>query len=496
MRASRPTHLVVLIAAACWLARPPVSHAADWTALETDHFQVLSQVPERPSREIIRRLHIYMQALPKLTNLPVRPATVPTQVFLLDEASFERTRVGHNRVSGYFLPRTFRNIIVVDASKDLATSLQIIQHEYVHFAIQNARLSNLPAFYEEGLAQFLESFTYKGQRFNWGYFPPGYHGIARSHVMSLPQLLAVEVGKGDYVDENRQTPFYKRSLLLMHYCNVGEAGYRQPIQRLAARMADGDAPAAAFDGEFGVSPEEFDAKLDMYLVREAELRYMSLPAGDLERDPGTLALALSPGEADVRFGNLLLEIVPQDAGLGALFASQLEKSGVRDRAAAGLAMALEQQGKSEDADAALDRLAAMPDPSVAALVMAGDVLFHRAQGDIDPDLMGNVLRRAASYYDAALVEDPNSIEALFGRGVVEIYLQDDLEGSARRLAAAYPNSDQNADIALLLALHFDALGEDEAARKIMQAAACGAVSPHMRAIAEDKLGAIRCFRSS
>ena len=51
---------------------------------------------------------------------------------------------------------------------------------------------------------------------------------------------------------------------------------------------------------------------------------------------------------------------------------------------------------------------------------------------------------------------------------------------ARRLAAAYPASGQNADLALLLGLHLDALGSHESARRIMQSAACGVVSPTMR----------------
>jgi hypothetical protein len=490
---SYPAFLIAIVGA---FAQPAAARAEAWSALETDHFQVLSQVPESRSRDIIRRLHVYMQALPKLTNLPVRPASVPTLVFLLDEASFERTRAGQSRATGYFLPRTFRNIIVVNASRDLATSLQIIQHEYVHFAIQNARLSNLPAFYEEGLAQFMESFTYRGQRFNWGYYPPGYQAIARSHVMSLPRLLAVKVGEGDYVDDDRRTPFYLRSLLLMHYCSIGEAGLREPYQRLAARIADGDPPDEAFDAEFGMSPGALDEELDMYLVRDAELRYMSLPAGELERDPGIRKVSLSAGEADVRFGNLLLETSPRDGGLATLFLPHLGNAAVGDHATAGLAIAYELHGRRKESDVELDRLATMPDVSVAALLRAGELLFTRAQEDIDPDQLRNVLRRAASFYDAALGKDPDSIEALFGRGVVEIYLQDDLEGSLRRLLAAYPKSDQNADLALLLALHFDLLGEEEAARKIMESAACGAVSPRMRALVEDKLGAFRCYSSS
>jgi hypothetical protein len=234
----------------------------------------------------------------------------------------------------------------------------------------------------------------------------------------------------------------------------------------------------------------------MYLSRAAELRYFSLPAGELERDPQIRPLALPAGEAEVRFGNLLLETVPRDPELPALFEAALASPAVGDLAAAGLAMAHERSGERGKAETELARIAGMPDASVAALVAAGDVLFSRAQeDDVDADLLPNVLRRAASYYDAALARDPRSLEALFARGVVEIYLQDDLEGSARKLAAAYPVSGQNADIALLLALHFDALGEDDAARKIMQPAACGTVSPRMRRLAEKELGSLRCYRT-
>lgn len=492
MRHARSTLIAALVAALGALACPAAAPAAEWSSLETGHFQVLSQVPEPRSREIIRRLHIYMQALPRLTNLPVRPADAPTRVFLLDDASFERTRAGQSRVTGYFLPRTFGNIIVVEASRDLATSLQIVQHEYVHFAIRNARISNLPAFYEEGLAQFMETFTFQGHRFNWGYFPSGGEAKARSKVMPLTRLLAVKVGEGDYVDDDRKTPFYLRSLLLMHYCNLREPGLREPLRRLAARMADGDPPDVAFDGEFGMSPEALDEKLDTYLARDAGLPYSSLPAGELERDPGIRTAALKPGEAEVRFGDLLLETVPRDDGLVALFLPHRDDAAVGDLATAGLARAYENLGMHEEADAELDRLAAMPDVSGAALVEAGELLFARAHEGVEPDRLGNLLRRSASYFDAALGKDPGSIEALFGRGVVEIYLQDDLEGSLRRLAA-HPKADQNADMALLIALHLDLLGEGEVARKIMDSAACRSASPRMRALVEDKLGAIRCY---
>lgn len=495
MSTSRRAPWPAILALAAVASLAPEARAAEWTSFETEHFQVLSQVAEGPSREIIRRLHIYMQALPKLTNLPVRPGDTPTRIFLLEEPDFRRASVGRASISGYFLPRTFRNLIVVDASKDLLTSLETVQHEYVHFAIQNARLTDLPAFYEEGLAQLMQSFRYGGHRFNWGYFPAGQDIQAHSNSMSLRDLLAVEVGKGDYVDEERQTPFYARSLLLTHYCNLGDSEYLEPLKRMAGLIADGSAPDAAFDAEFGMPFEEMDRKLDMYLSRDAVSRYLSVPSGDVERDLEVRRTGLSAAEAEVRFGTLLLEAAPDDPGLAALFESHKADATAGDLASAGLAMTYERANRKREADAELDRIARLPDASVAALVMAGDALLERTQAeDFDLRLGANVMRRAASYYDAALAKEPQSLDALFARGLLELYLQDDLQSSARRLAAAYPASGQNADLALLLALHLDALGSEDSARRIIQSAACGVVSPAMRGLAEKKLGPLRCYR--
>jgi hypothetical protein len=370
-----------------------------------------------------------------------------------------------------------------------------VQHEYVHFAIKNARLTDLPAFYEEGLAQLMESFRYGGHRFRWGYFPAGLDVQAHSKSMSLRDVLAVEVGKGDYVDEERRTPFYARSLLLAHYCTLGNSAYLEPLKRMAGLIADGTPTEAAFDSEFGIPFEEMDQKLDMYLSRDAESRYLSVPAGEVERDLEVRRTGMPAGAAEVRFGILLLETEPDDAGLAALFESHKSDATIGDLASAGLAMTYERLNRKREADAELDRIAQMPDASVPALVMAGDVLLGRTQADdFDPDLAANVLRRAASYYDAALANAPHSLDALFSRGLVELYLQDDLESSARRLATAYPASGQNADLALLLALHLDALGSQDSARRIMQSAACGVVSPTMRGLAESKLGPLRCYR--
>lgn len=495
MRSCLPRPRALVLAAALVAIVPAPRAAADgWIALESPHFKVLSQVPESRSREIIRRLDIYMQALPTLTNLPVKPAPGVTEVFLLDAGDFARVTVGRGKVAGFFMPRPFHNRIVVDASRDLRNSLEIVQHEYVHFAIRNANLGDLPAFYEEGLAQIMETFSLSGQRFNWGYFPPGYEVVARSKFMPLEQVLAIRTSSPDYTNEQRQTPFYSRSLLFLHYCLRGQPEFREPLERLAGRLADGDSVEAAFDAEFGMTFDTMDKTLDDYLGLRAASLFMTAPKKDFDRDPHIVGRAMPPGLPEIAFGDLLTEAAPKDPGIVSLFESLTQVDAVADRAAAGLAAAYDRDGRRADADAQIDRLARMPNASAAALAAAGEALFEQAQDDKLPESAPtNVLRRAASFYDAALEKDPDSLEAVYGRGLVEIYLQDDLLRTARLLLDAYSRSDGNADLAVLLAAHFDALGDTAAAEKARKAAACGAISAGTRRSLEKKVGPVRCF---
>jgi hypothetical protein len=495
LRAAPPKSAVLPLLALVAMA-PAAARAAEWTAFETPHFRVLSQVSESRSREIIRRLDIYMQALPKLTNLPVKRAAGVTEVFLLDAADFARAQVGRGKVSGFFLPRSFHNRIVVDASSDLRSSLAIVQHEYVHFAIQNANLGDLPAFYEEGLAKVMESFTAAGQGFSWGHYPPGYRIAARSKFMPLAQVLAMRTSSPDYRNEQRQTPFYSRSLLFLHYCIRGRPEYREPLERLAARLADGDAVETAFDGEFGISLEAMDEELDAYLAERAETLFLRATRQEFDRDPKVETRPLPPGAADIAFADLLAEVVPGDPGLVPALESLRSVEAVADLAAAGLAAAYDRAGRRADADAEVDRIAAMPRASVEALAAAGEVLFARAQDDtLSQPAAENLLRRSASYYDAALDKDAASLTAIYGRALVEVYLQEDLLRTARMLLDAYPRSGHSADIAILLAAHFDALGDAAAANRARTTAACGAISPGTRASIEKKVGPIRCFRA-
>lgn len=488
----------VLVAAIMLLpVRPGL--ADEWIALETPHFLVLSQVPEKRARRIFDRLHIYMQALPVMTNLPMRTPSVPTRIFLLDNADFQRVKKGHGDISGIFMSDSFRNAMVVNAAGDLESSLQTVQHEYFHFAVRNAGITGIPAFYEEGLAELVETFTFQGLRFNWGYFPAGYQRIASSKAMPLTQLLSIQTGSKQYYSEHSQPQFYARSLLLVHYCMLGNPECREPLIRTASRVADSESPLTVFAEEFGRNPDDFDRELDTYLARRAEGGYASLPASERNRDPAMQSRLLGPGEGALEFAELLLENAPDDPEIVPQLEALSGTAALQDRVLAGLALAYEHQERRPDADAQLDKLATLPNASPAALIRAGELLVDRVEDLTDQVppvanfVLTNNLRRAGSFFDAALMTQPESVEAIFWHGYVQLQMGDDLAASARLLGDAYVRSPTNAQLGLLLAQYFDALGDEDLAQKIRRGAACRANSAGTRRYMQEKLGAFRCF---
>lgn len=495
---------VLAIAALAAIAAGPYAAAKppEWLGFQTPHFVIYSQVSPRHARRVFGRLQLYIQSLPTLTNLPDRPPTIPTRIFLLEDEEFARVAAGSGKVDGLFWADPFSGSIVINASGRTDSSLSVIQHEYVHFAIRNAGVTALPAFYEEGLAQIMQSFQPFDMSFVWGFFPPGYLRSARSTEMPLSRLLAIRSDSDEYTADHSQERFYARSLLFLHYCLIGNREFFGPMMRTVARLADGEPEVATFTEEFGMSPEAFDARLDAYLAKNAEYLYFENSRLPRKADAELGERALAPGEAEQAYADLLLDVVPHDQGLAALFESQLTVPALRDRALAGLAGVLDLGGGEAAADARLAELAGLPSASAAALVQAGDVLLDRAARQRAADAPGdwsrfdNTMRRARSFYEAALAREPASAEAAFGYGVTQAQVPDDIGTSLKIVHAASAASPGNAELAMLLAVHLQQAGDHEAALRTMRSAVCGAVSPGFRQFARQLLGPVRCYARS
>jgi len=435
-RARIPRTVVFLLCT--FVTATALAREAKWVDLETDSFRALSLVSERKSRAILRQLQVFQAALSQMTNLAQAPPRVPTVIFLLNEASFRQASAGMGDVAGVFVGQPFRNDILIDASRDTQLSLFSVYHEYVHFQSRNQGHLSLPAFYEEGLAQFVQYFRLSKGKYEYGFFPGGMRSYARSSTMPLERVVSVEVGSDEYRDHKFQAPFYARSLLLLHYCQIGNRTYHEPLLRFVVRMANGQPDKEAFEKEFGKSMAEFDQELDAYLPK-AERTYATMRAESIPepRAPGVREISREDG--NVQFAWLLLRTKTSLDGIDAFLKPKLEVSPDDGPALGALALWHERQDRSQDATGLIERLTASPTVAASDLTGAGFIFLGRSQvagPERTQEERAAMVQQSRRLFERALGLSVGNPEASYGYAVTQMLSPDDVEKSLLILTMA------------------------------------------------------------
>jgi tetratricopeptide (TPR) repeat protein len=476
--------LAVLAPAAAWAA--PATPT--WIELETPRFTALSEVRERRSRELLEKLQVFEAALPSLTNVKARERpSIPTRVYLLDHERFVRATAHMGNVAGVFIGLPFGNDLIIDASMPPDASLSTIYHEYVHYALRTEGHVTLPAFYQEGLAQFAQSFRVQGKRFHYAYFTPGPE--ARSSAMPLARVIGAEVGSEDYRGHELAPAFYSRSLLLMHYFHLGNTTRQREFLRFVARVANGEAPQEAFTAEMGMPPEDFDAELDGYLAKAAN-NHAAVTVDVLRKPTPAVVHPVPAVEANAEFGLLLLRAGADVEGLDTIFESVLAQIPDHPAATIGMAAWHQRHARFVDADSWIEQAAALPRADAKTLVQAGELYASRTMpGEFDTEEARRRTVRARDLFRRALAKDPNDLAAAYGYGITTPpTAPDDERVEAVRIARdALERFPESAELRLAIATQLSMAGEDEAAQTLLGMVACRAVSAELRAVARKQL---------
>ena len=225
--------------------------------------------------------------------------------------------------AGFMLPRTHRNFLVVRASAGADAGWSAALHEYVHFVLRNGAATRYPAWYDEGLAEFLSTVSMEDEKVVIGTIPAGRkRWLVYGNPMSLRQLMST-----DYVyDGSSRTPqrFFAQSWTLMHYFHVADrVGFpkrRAQLTDYIARLNRGESPESACREAFGTDFDSLDKEFMQYLAKgllpylglsperlaiSQQVRTMPLPESERRYLLGDLALALGDdwrGEAELWFG--------------------------------------------------------------------------------------------------------------------------------------------------------------------------------------------------
>jgi hypothetical protein len=473
----------------------------EWIGLQTEQFRAISQVKERKAREIVRELQVFHAALGSMVTVSNKAPSVPMTVFLLARDDFARATRGMGEVAGVFIRQPFQNDIVIDASLPTRQSLSAVYHEYVHFQLRNNGHMQLPAFYEEALAELVQSFWIDGRVLHYAYFPEGLRREGRSAAMPLSRVIGVDVGSDDYVSHRFQGPFYARSLLLQHFCTVGNPGCRAPLMQFATRIVNGEAPQAAFVAEFKVTPDEFDKVLDKYLVDRAWQLHASTSLDAVPKAKDPLGFALSREEADLAYANLLLRVSRDLDGIDGRVSPTLALQPDHPGATATLALWNARAGRNEEALALVTKIGDAQDTDAQALTVAGQVLIDQARlaaataTNAAESNITNHANRARELFKRALVLDAGRFDAAFGYAESQLFARGNLQESEQIVADAVKRFPESGELLLMYAVHLGMRGAEADARILMARAGCRVINPELRALVRQQIGELTCTKA-
>jgi Flp pilus assembly protein TadD len=197
----------------------------EWIKVESKNFVLVGDATESDMRDVAARLEQFRLSLTTLFPDLKVSTPVPTRVYVFrDDVSFTPFKPSYGgktqgNVGGYFVGWPTQNYIALSTDKNWRDPMRPVFHEYEHFVLHN-NLGQLPAWLDEGLAEFYSTFytSKDGKKATIG-DPISAHTntFRKDGIWPLARLFAVDHGSADYHESYRAGTFYGESWALVHY---------------------------------------------------------------------------------------------------------------------------------------------------------------------------------------------------------------------------------------------------------------------------------------
>ncbi len=303
---------LLIIAVFCFASA--AAHAAKWYTAETTEFIVIGDASKRQISEVLEALEVYRYITSRFTILR-KPSPYKPRIFVLTSDSFRRYGRQRKEIAGFVKPSDFEMDIVVDSrdTNDWLSNRQIIQHELTHFYLRlNSRGRMLPVWYDEGLAEFFSTVSFKGKQARIGEVPIiRFYALRQLPWLPLERLLAIDRSAVEYNGHRLGDSFYAQSWLLIHYSYLQDPALAPALERMILAQSMSIGVAEAMKSALGSRAETLEADMRRYSASSSwPYRYSERPTESLK----TAELREMDSEtAASEIGALLLRLANRNA---------------------------------------------------------------------------------------------------------------------------------------------------------------------------------------
>src|SRR5216683_3575474 len=283
----------------------PVSASAsdNWIEVQSPHFRVQSNAGEKEARKVADQFeqirNMFHMAFSALRVDPPQPIVIVAaknentiKMFLPEEWQAK----GHIHHAGLYQPGEDKDYVVLRLDSEGENPFHTLYHEYTH-ALLRLNFSNLPLWFNEGLAEFFGNSTLGDKEIKTGTIDPGHlYLLNQSKLIPIETLLEVDHNSPYYNESNRASVFYAESWAVVHYLMLDEDARKKELLKnfLGAWTKSGNQLDAARE-TFG-DLKQFGKKIESY-SRQGSFRIGIIKAGQAAAEKSYTVRNVSPGEA-------------------------------------------------------------------------------------------------------------------------------------------------------------------------------------------------------
>ena len=395
-----------------------------WCVATSRHFEVVTDLRERKAVELAASLDRFRVAasvlLPgEVDTRQAWSATPALRLFVFQRARDFAALFGLRRIAGFAQP-SLRQSLLVFGPKPHGRFDNIAFHEYTHHLLRSRVTLNLPIWYEEGFASYLETLDVDENgvaTVGRGPYPLLLH-LLRKPGTRLPAVLEeryrVDWQRHDLLDI--YTLAWGVVRFLLHAKRPSGEPYAAALGTFLQAVDEGTPAPAALREQLGIAPEALQGIMRRHYQRFENTQppvfkfrlppYEPTPFQYHCLDDADKLLALAGAVSRHR---------PERAK--ALYEQLLEQQPAHTAALIGLSRVLVD---AQQALATAEAAAAAAPTNAAALIRLAETRMAACPRPADANC-GQVWVQAAQAYQRALALDPHRADAALGLGVFHLH---------------------------------------------------------------------------
>lgn len=288
-----------------------------WVSVRSDNFNLIGNADEKRVVKVLTNLEqfhfVAKRLFPELrfeSRIPINILIFKDQDSFREFAPRDENGKPSDWIGGYYQPGEFGDYITLAFGANEHTAYPILFHEYTHFLINhNFRQTNIPTWFNEGFAEYLEQFSQKNKRkyrigeANFSHLKT----LAENPMLPAREFFEMTNSSLRNLSRRQANVFYAQAWALTHFImQKNDADSLRKKDEFIKLIKQGISHEKAFAKAFNKSFDQMQIDLSNYIHRKKfESRDVKFD-NDLDFDLKSKYQNISIAEVNVHLGNLLL----------------------------------------------------------------------------------------------------------------------------------------------------------------------------------------------